>query len=52
MIRIDDVADGTARVGETWVNAKERMTLSKDYDVRLVRYLLERTLGNEWPFPT
>jgi len=52
MIRIDDNADGTARVGETWVNMKERMTLSKDYDVRLVRYLVERTLGNEWPFPT
>jgi hypothetical protein len=52
MIRIDDNPDGTARVGETWVNMKERMTLSKDYDVRLVRYLVERTLGNEWPFPT
>jgi hypothetical protein len=52
MIRIEDLPDGTARVGESFVNMKERMTLSKDYDVRLVRYLIERTLGNEWPFPT
>jgi hypothetical protein len=52
MLRVEDRPDGTAHIGEAWVNMKERMTLSKDYDTRLLRYLIERTLGNEWPFPT
>ena len=31
---------------------KERMPLSIDYDKRLARYLIEKMLGNEWPYPT
>ena len=52
MLKIEDHPDGTAHIAEAWLNMKERMTLSVDYDQRLARYLVERTLGNEWPFPT
>jgi hypothetical protein len=52
MLKIEDHPDGTAHIAEAWVNMKERMTLSLDYDTRLARYLVERTLGNDWPFPT
>ena len=52
MLKIEDHADGTAHVSEAWVNMKERMTLSRDYDTRLATYLIERTLGNDAPFPT
>ena len=52
MLKIEDHPDGGAHISEAWSNTKERMTLSKDYDTRLARYLVERTLGNEWKYPT
>lgn len=42
---------GGARIGEAWANAQERVTVIPDYDARMLRYLIERVLGNSWPFP-
>ncbi len=54
MVRLENDASGASgcHIAEAWANMKERMTLSKDYDARLLRYLIERILGNDWPFPT
>ena len=52
MVKIARAEDGSAQIGEAWANTKERLTLSKDYDARLLRHLIERVLGNDWPYPT
>jgi len=52
MVKLAPEPTGGARIAEAWVNMKERVTLSRDYDARLVRYLIETIIGNDWPFPT
>jgi hypothetical protein len=52
MVKVVRAPDGSAQIGEAWANMKERVTLTLDYDVRMLRYLIERVLGNDWPFPT
>jgi len=44
--------DGSAHIGEAWANAQEKVTVIPDYDARMLRFLIERVLGNSWPFPT
>jgi hypothetical protein len=52
MLSIVRADDGSARIGEAWANAQERVTIIPNYDARMLRYLVERVLGNDWPFPT
>jgi hypothetical protein len=52
MIKVERAEDGTGRITEAWANMKERVTFTVDYDARMMRYLIERVLGNEFPYPT
>jgi hypothetical protein len=52
MVKIERLPDGTGRITEVWASMKDRVTLTLDHDVRLIRWLVERVLGNDWPYPT